>query len=75
MRLPAKAEGAIVAPQQVVGHAENVEAVHSVQVDELGECERSVAPRGVRVKLAKQHPGLHACSVAPPLPLRGEKAV
>ena len=59
----------IVAAVDVVGDAEDVEAVASVQVDELGQRERAVAPPRVGVELAEQRLDLaahRASSVAAP---------
>jgi hypothetical protein len=75
VRLRTEAKRASVAPKQVVGYAEDVEAVHSVQVNELGDGERAVAPRRMGVQLAQEHPGFHSRRVAVPPGLLGEKAV
>jgi hypothetical protein len=50
----------IVEPVDVVGHAEDVEPAAAVQVDELRECERAVAPARVGVELAEQRLDLPA---------------
>jgi hypothetical protein len=75
IRIRAEALRALFAPKQVIGHAEHVEAVHSVKVDELGKSECAVAPGRMRMELAEQHPRLHAWSVAAAPPRWGEKAV
>ena len=46
----------VVCPDHVVGDAEHVESVAPVQVDELGDVERAVAPARVGVQLAEEGP-------------------
>lgn len=50
----------IVAAVDVIGDAEDVEAVPSVQVDELGNHQRAVTPPAVCVELAEQRLDLAA---------------
>ena len=54
---PSSALPGIVATHDVVGHAQHVEAVPPVQVDELGHRQRAVAPARVGVELAEQRAG------------------
>jgi len=44
----------VVAADDVVGHREDVEAVLSIEVGELGKSEGAVAPTRVRMELAEQ---------------------
>jgi hypothetical protein len=60
MGLGPKSEPPVVASQQVVGDAEDVEAVPAVEVGELGEGEQAVTPGRVRVELAEQQVVVHA---------------
>jgi hypothetical protein len=46
----------VVAPQNVIGDAEDVEPGAAVEVDEIPQGELAVAPRRVRVQLAEQRP-------------------
>ena len=52
----------VVRADDVIGDAENVEAVAAVEIDELAEPKLPIAPRRMGVELAKQRP-LHARSV------------
>jgi hypothetical protein len=47
-------EPGVVGAQNVVGHAEDVEAAAADEVDELAHARGSVAPGGVRVELGEQ---------------------
>ena len=60
--------------EHVVGDAEHVEAVAAVDIDELGQRERAVAPRRVRVELTEKRFPVHAPSVAAPDREPGEKS-
>jgi len=46
----------VVVTYHVIRDAEDVEAAASVQIDELGDGQDTVAPAGMRVKLAQQWP-------------------
>jgi hypothetical protein len=58
----------VVVPVHVVGDDENVEARPPVQIHELRQRERSVAPRRVRVELAEERlwPAAHLAPSVPP---------
>ena len=49
-----RVEPGVVDAHDVVRDAEHVEAVRAVDIDELGNRQRAVAPRRVRVKLGEQ---------------------
>ena len=59
-RRRARREPRIVRAIDVVGHAEHVEALAPVEVDELGKRQRTVAPARVGVELAEQRLDLPA---------------
>jgi hypothetical protein len=58
------AEPRIVVREDVIGHAEDIEAAASVQVDQLGNRQAAITPGGMRMQLAEERPhlgsGLHA---------------
>jgi hypothetical protein len=62
--LVAESEARAVTAQQVVGDAEDVEALPPVEVDELRHRQEPVAPGRVGVELAEEQVGLHDLSVA-----------
>jgi hypothetical protein len=63
--LPARVAVGRVVPADMVGHAENVETVLPVEIDELGERQLAVAPRRVGVELAEERRGRRAHPVSP----------
>jgi hypothetical protein len=69
----------VIAPERVVGHAEDVEARSTVEIDELPQRERSVAPGRVGVELAQEspptHSRAHASSLAAPAARVGNREV
>ena len=57
--LAARGSPRVVAPDDVVGDTEDVEAMTAVEVDELADREQPIAPARVRVELAEQWRGFH----------------
>jgi hypothetical protein len=66
---------ALAAPDGVIGDAEDVEPVFSVEVDEGGERQRAVAPVAVCVQLGEEQRSVHACIVRRARGAQGNEAV